>query len=331
MKHFNLKTGLVAGLLSFSAFVPMVAQAEETPDLEKENRIVITTDSVDGQWEMILLTGYLSPDDGRCWADWNNDGEYQEGEKIVCSFETIKHQVTSPTVTLYGKFKYFLCVRKGLSKVDLTKCPMISSLNLTRNNLKEIDFSQQTDLHYLYIGVNQLNKLTVMKKWTGLRQIECMLNRISAQEMQAIADSVYDRSAVAENPAGEICVVDGRPDVEHNVCTKATVDAFKAKKWDVTYYRNYEDEDAFPEDYEGSSSGVNSVLDSNLLVNVTGDVLSVQGLKFGEAVEVFDLNGRRVALAGSMGNEVNMPLNGMTKGCYVVKVGTMAKKFVITR
>lgn len=329
MKHFSFKQMLSVGVLFFIA--PMVTHAQETVDLEKENRIVLTTDSVEGRWQLLLLTGFLEPDDGRCWIDWNNDGEFQEDEKIICGFNIIEHDVSSPTITLYGQFKYLLCVRGGLSKVDFTKCPMITTINLQRNNLKEIDLSRQEDLHYLFLGVNQLSSVKIQKEWTGLCMVELFSNNISEKEMQNIADEIVDFSTFPDGTTGEICVVDGRPEVEHNVCTKATVETFKSKKWDVKYYPNYDDPDCTSEDYEGSTTGIKLVRNNEPEISLNGNMLTVTGLKCGEAVEVLDLNGHRMALAGAVGNVVNVPLNGLSDGCYIVKAGMKTKKFILNR
>lgn len=62
--------------------------------------------------------------------------------------------------------------------------------------------------------------------------------------------------------------------------------------------------------------------------DVTQDAVKADGLKPGTAVEVYDLNGRRVATAKAAAGSASVDISALSRGVYVVKAGSTNFKFM---
>lgn len=100
---------------------------------------------------------------------------------IVLSNLTLTHE----DVKILEKFiriKELLCRRTQITKIDLTKFPLLTNLNLNHNNITSVDLSKNTALKRIELGHNLLTKIDVSKN-KDLEHLELSDNKITAIDL----------------------------------------------------------------------------------------------------------------------------------------------------
>lgn len=190
--------------------------------------------------------------------------------------------------------------------------------------LEEVSRSHNHELDTQF-GANQIEKIDPSAS-NRLEFVEILLNNISDAQMLNVAQGIMNRDTIK---AGQINVIDAR-DIEKNVCSKATVAVFKQKNRKTFYFENFDDPDCWEEEYTGEISGVDQVVvPCSFNISINCDVLTVSNLATSSLVEVFTMNGQRVASKRAAGNRVDIELGGLVEGFYVVRVGNVSRKFVV--
>ena len=85
----------------------------------------------------------------------------------------------------------------------------------------------------LDVNDNELDKLEV-SGCSKLVRIDCFKNRLTADAMQKLVETLPDRSQ--ENTAGRLFVLYSIDEKEKNEILKTSVEQAKTKKWDVKYF-----------------------------------------------------------------------------------------------
>ena len=94
--------------------------------------------------------------------------------------------------------KYFLCVKQELVSIDVTKCPTLSTLHVSRNKFKTLDLSNCPNLRYLYLNSNEVSALDLKNK-PELLYVECVMNNLSKETMMKLAEDLADRTGLEED------------------------------------------------------------------------------------------------------------------------------------
>jgi Leucine-rich repeat (LRR) protein len=136
-------------------------------------------------------------------------------------------------VTKNKVLKVLGCWCNQLKTLDVTKNKELKVLDCTLNKLQTLDVSNNTELTDLNCGGTQLQALDVSKN-TKLETLACCINNIKGANMDALINSLTDRSS---KPAGTFYVREKIDDDEdENICTIAQVAAAKAKNWNTKCY-----------------------------------------------------------------------------------------------
>ena len=120
------------------------------------------------------------------------------------------------------------CSCNQLTKLNLSKNTNLSVLDCSINHLTELNVSKNTELEILKCFNNQLTELNVSKN-TVLQHLYCYNNSIYDSKMDALVNSLPDRTASTE---GSFRVINNGYD-EGNICTPAQVYIAKNKNWNV--------------------------------------------------------------------------------------------------
>ena len=120
------------------------------------------------------------------------------------------------------------CSCNQLTKLNLSKNTELEILECFNNHLTELNVSKNTELEILKCFNNQLTGLNVSKN-TVLQHLYCYNNSIYDSKMDALVNSLPDRTASTE---GSFLVINTGYD-EGNICTPAQVYIAKNKNWNV--------------------------------------------------------------------------------------------------
>ncbi len=331
---FNLGSFILCLLLS--PFNLIYAQDGYTTDGSK---ITFTTGRESGSWELVVVTDFLkSGYDGKTWIDWNNNGKYDEQEQIYTGPNMIKHIQSSKTITVYGDVKYFLAVSQELTSIDVTGCPSLSTLNVSRNKLTALNLSNLINLKYLYCNDNELTVLD-FSNMPKLYRVECILNNLSKKAFLNIAEAIVDRSQLIdgqEQSSGNIYVVDLR-NIEKNVCSKEAVDKMKSKKWVVYAYPDYDNPDEDEVEYEGNTTNIYTPNASNsqleIYPNPANKVMNVEIPEkyIGHTMSIISFDGSVVATYKILQTNTAIDVSTIPMGKYIVMIDNMSSKIEVIK
>ena len=145
------------------------------------------------------------------------------------------------------ELKYLDVSFNNLGQLDLSQNTKLVRLDCGSNQLTSLDLSNNTELRMLFCTNNQLTSLDVTNN-TKLRYLYCSGNQIGNAEMgKLVASMPTYRPESQENPSiGTFKVFDNSVD-DQNIITAAQVNAAKAKNWQVVAYFTNGGE----QDYEG--------------------------------------------------------------------------------
>jgi hypothetical protein len=134
------------------------------PDLigEIENKGKITMESSQVRVNIHFLVEVESDNFIIDWGDGNKEltKKYPRGNLFFKKYnEDIPH-----IITIYGDVIRLRVDNMELTKLDVTMCPTISSLECSNNYLSELDISNNLRLMYLYCYSNELSFLNVSNK-----------------------------------------------------------------------------------------------------------------------------------------------------------------------
>jgi len=190
-----------------------------------------------------------SEDQNDVWIDLNNNGIQENGEKVILFHNVDTYSFSSKTVSIYGKVTELDCSFNQLIALNVSKNTALISLDCYFNKLKALDVSKNSALTWLNCSCNQLTKLNLSKnteleildcfnnqltelnvsKNTVLQHLYCYNNSIYDSKMDALVNSLPDRTASTE---GSFRVINNGYD-EGNICTPAQVYIAKNKNWNV--------------------------------------------------------------------------------------------------
>ena len=202
------------------------------------------------------------------------DWDYIESLKGIEYFTALKklyccgNEITELDLSKNTALTYLDCDYNHITKLTISNNALLDTLYCSENELTELDVSNNTALIYLDCYDNKLTQLDVTKN-TALVQLDfcsnqitsidlsnniwleelyCYQNKISGQNMDALIGSL----PLNDTPTYfDFYVIDYSEGVEKegNVCTKAQVEAAKAKGWKPLQWDDEEDDWV---DYPGS-------------------------------------------------------------------------------
>lgn len=249
---------------------PLDPNAPYTP-IPNEPVMVITLP--EGKTEIRLGINAASDSERKkVWIDLNANGkrDSNEGVNKFWSFgeELTKYPIKSRYIAVYGNVTHFVCSSNDIIAIDVSKNTELRELSVSMNQITSIDLSKNDKLKDLSCAGNPIDKLDVSKntelealqcsycnlsaldvsKNTKLVMIECSYNQLTSLKVPNSKNLnnvlCYTNNISGNNMTelinslptveyGEFYVIDTKNPDEKNVCTKAQVNAAKAKKWTV--------------------------------------------------------------------------------------------------
>ena len=164
-------------------------------------------------------------------------------DTLYCS----DNELTELDVSNNPALVYLDCYDNKLTQLDVTKNTALVLLDFDSNQITSIDLSNNIWLEELYCSNNGLTKLDLSKN-LELESLYCYQNKISGQNM----DDLITLLPLNDTPTYfDFAVIDYSEGVEKegNVCTKAQVEAAKAKGWKPL---QWDDDEFYWIDYPGS-------------------------------------------------------------------------------
>lgn len=332
---FNFRSFILC-LLTTSFSLGYAQQGSYTTDGSK---ITLTTSRENGSWELVVITNFLKPGyDGKTWIDWNSNGKYDEQEQIYTGPNIIKHTQSSKTITVYGDVKYFLAINQELTSIDVTECPSLSTLNVSKNKLTSLNLTNLDNIKYLHCNNNELTELDFSNK-QKLYKVSIFLNNLSQEAFKNIAEAIVDRSQMIdgkEQDAGNIYVVDLR-DIEKNICSKEVVDKMKSKKWVVYAYPDYSNPDEDEIEYDGYTTDICTPNSSNSQLEVyPNPVNKIMNIEIpekyiGHTMNIISINGSVVATYKILQTNTAIDVSTIPMGKYIIRVGNMSSKIEVVK
>ena len=146
-------------------------------------------------------------------------------DTLYCHHNQLSELDVSNNTTLI----YLDCYYNKLTQLDVAKNTALTQLDFDFNQITSINLSNNVLLEELYCADNGLTKLDV-SACPKLKLLQCQQNKISGQNM----DDLITCLPLNDTPTYfEFAVINYSAGVEKegNVCTKAQVEAAKAKGW----------------------------------------------------------------------------------------------------
>ena len=157
------------------------------------------------------------------------------------------NELTELDISNNTELVYLDCYDNKLTQLDVSKNTALAQLDFERNQIASIDLSNNIWLEEMYCSGNGMTKLDV-SACERLELLYCYHNKISGQNM----DNLISSLPLNDTPTYfDLAVVDftEEADKEGNVCTKAQVEAAKAKGWKPL---QWDDDEFYWVDYPGS-------------------------------------------------------------------------------
>ena len=205
------------------------------------NKMTITRND-DSAWYIKVKAGYA--DQESAWIDWNNNG-VNDGEDEMIDFYAyaVSHDVTSRTITIYGKITDLSLPYNKVEQLDVTQNPTLKKLFVNNNLLKELDLSGNPQLQQLYCYNNTIEKLDLSHN-PQLYRVACYTNHIQGDNMWNLVNSIPSRTG--EEKSGKIHITNSvLLDISlnlENLCTEKQVAVLKEKNWGVYDWKDGENE-----------------------------------------------------------------------------------------
>ena len=118
---------LIGSLLTALALIPAMT-------LKAQEQITLVAAAEQNQWKITVEA------DTEVWADWNGNGQKDENE-ILTSEQLAEQTTASATLKIYGAVKKLTAPNNNIQKVDLEQATSLIEIDLSHNNLEEIDAS----------------------------------------------------------------------------------------------------------------------------------------------------------------------------------------------
>ena len=157
------------------------------------------------------------------------------------------NELTELDISNNTELVYLDCYDNKLTQLDVSKNTALAQLDFERNQIASIDLSNNIWLEEMYCSGNGMTQLDV-SACQQLELLHCYHNKISGQNM----DNLISSLPLNDTPTYfDLAVVDftEEADKEGNVCTKAQVEAAKAKGWKPL---QWDDDKFYWVDYPGS-------------------------------------------------------------------------------
>ena len=147
---------------------------------ESSSVITLTTDRVDG----ILSLSIDVPENKhtQVWIDLNGDGvRAEDGSEDITLFNSYQdYSVQSglKTISIYGDITYLAGASNGLTEIDISRNPYLTTLNVPINKLTAVDVSRNSKLIHLDCSGNIINTLDVSQN-KELISLWCFNNNLT--------------------------------------------------------------------------------------------------------------------------------------------------------
>lgn len=159
MKNISTLNKTMAGIIFMSFLMTGNMYAQFTTDLPYVELTTEQEPGADSVW-YFWIEGKTDEDNGRIWVDWNNNGQYDEGEECPPS-KSQTGQVVSQTIRVYGNITTFSCNEDHITDIDLSNNTIIERLYFTNNKVSSIDVSHLSNLFEFCCNGNRLSTVDV--------------------------------------------------------------------------------------------------------------------------------------------------------------------------
>lgn len=120
------------------------------------------------------------------WIDLDGDGaRAEDGTEEVKVFNAYQEYILAAGVkeiAVHGDITYFAAASNGLSSIEVSGNPYLTTLNVPMNNLTAIDLSQNRMLQRLDVSDNNLSSLDISAN-AELVSLWCFNNRLTALDV----------------------------------------------------------------------------------------------------------------------------------------------------
>ncbi|MFI0430915.1 leucine-rich repeat domain-containing protein [Mariniflexile sp. HMF6888] len=135
--------------------------------------------------ESLLLHGVIYGGDGVSKIDTNDDGEIQVGEALAYKgvIGCYNKSVTDLTgIEAFVNLEKLYIEKNQLTNLDITQNTALKVLSCSFNKLSDLDVSKNTALEELSCEFNQITNLDVSQN-TALEQLDCSYNQITGLDV----------------------------------------------------------------------------------------------------------------------------------------------------
>lgn len=159
---------------------------------ESSSVITLTTDRVDG----ILSLSIDVPENKhtQVWIDLNGDGvRAEDGSEDITLFNSYQdYSVQSglKTISIYGDITYLAGASNGLTEIDISRNPYLTTLNAPLNKLTALDVSQNSALTHLDCSSNNINTLDVSQN-RALLSLWSFNNNLTELDLSSNVDLLF--------------------------------------------------------------------------------------------------------------------------------------------
>ena len=238
-----------------------------------------------------------------------------------CDVETLNIQGCTDLWSLY-------CWETKLTELDLTDAPKLSELFCPDNEISVLDLSNCSNLHEVDCSDNNISDLDVSNCPT-LFFLRCYGNNFTTGVIDQIYCDLCDRNE--QSPYGLMIVLESAQDSDAEAVMATTKINATAKNWRVTY----EGFEPIPETtgnfecHEGVGEETASEVVVRLAPNPANDrvTVSVEASLAGQALEVFDIFGRKVYSQEARASQ-EISVSDWANGLYLVKIGKTTTKLL---
>lgn len=159
---------------------------------ESSSVITLTTDRVDG----ILSLSIDVPENKhtQVWIDLNGDGvRAEDGSEDITLFNSYQdYSVQSglKTISIYGDITYLAGASNGLTEIDISRNPYLTTLNVPLNKLNVLDVSKNSALTHLDLSSNNIHTLDISQN-RSLVSLWVFNNSLTQLDLSNNADLVF--------------------------------------------------------------------------------------------------------------------------------------------
>lgn len=231
-----------------------------------------------------------------------------------------RNQLKELNVKANTKLIYFYCDSNKISSLDLSENTELVEFACFFNTLKSLDVTKNSKLKLLDCSGNNLTSLDVSGNPMLLRLI-CAANNFTGQSLDNIYCALPDRKGLS--PAGQMLPIYEPASENYAAVLASSAKNAINKNWRVSYLNTGHD---FPQTKGkylcGNTTDVETLEQASVTLypNPVADFLHVQSQSAILSLDVFDMNGARVAR--SLGaDKVN--LSHLPAGSYTVRLQTI--------